>query len=125
MASTISEYQALMASQQQKIDEAKRSAEQARQQISAIPSYERPSVSQLLQRGQAGALVAREQQAERGVYKAQAEQELSAYEAGIATSEKELASKTIPQEQLARAYVMENPNSCNLSLGFKFGFSIT
>lgn len=87
---TAEEANVLLAQQQSNINQARQSAIAARQQLSQFQIYEQPTVSQLLSRGQFGALQAKTLESPRAEYRLEQERNIRAYEKSISEAEQQL-----------------------------------
>ena len=101
---TPEEVQLQFAQQQQSLQQARQSSLAARQQLSLIPSAERPSTSQLMQRGMTERIQAQEAQRQTGVYKQTEAQRIKAYEAQVSEAETQLASEQMAFEKAMQPY---------------------
>lgn len=86
---TILQARNIFAQQRTDIARAKQSAEAARRQLAGVQTAEQPSVSELLRRGQAGALRARESESQLKSEIAREQQRVSEYEKKVAEVEQQ------------------------------------
>lgn len=113
---TVEQAKLQFAQQQKNIDAGTQSAIQARAQLEQFRTSESPSVSQLLQRGMPGALIARAQESQARGIKEEGYKSLTAYEKSLGEAQKQLKS----QEEIVSS--VEN-RQAEFERGRKMAFS--